>query len=56
MSGLLDIAKVNGINFGAVAAVSVVDIELLLKITVLVLTAIYTTAKIYRLCKGKDGD
>jgi hypothetical protein len=56
VNDLLDIAKVNGINFGTVAAVSVVDIELLLKIAVLVLTAIYTAAKICKLYQGEDDD
>lgn len=56
MNDCFEILKVNGINLGTVAAVSTLDLELILKIVVLILTAIYTAAKIYKLCKGGKTD
>ena len=45
--------KMFGVNGGILAAVSLADIELLLKILLLALTCVWTTVKIVKLLKEK---
>ena len=51
MNDYLEFGKVIGVNTGVFAAVSLSDIEVLLKILALVLTCVWTGAKIYKLLK-----
>ena len=51
MSDYLEFGKVIGVNTGVFAAVSLTDAEILLKILALVLTCVWTGAKIYKLLK-----
>lgn len=46
--------KIFGINGGTLAAVSLTDAELLLKITLLALTCAWTMIKIVKLLKDKN--
>ena len=45
--------KIFGINGGTLAAVSLSDVELLLKILLLALTCVWTSVKIAKLLKDK---
>ena len=51
MTDISEWLKVFGINGGVLAAVSLTDIELILKITLLVLTCIWSGIKIIKLTK-----
>ena len=51
MSDYLEFGKVIGVNTGVFAAVSLTDAEILLKILALILTCVWTGAKIYKLLK-----
>ncbi len=51
MTDISEWLKVFGINGGVLAAVSLTDIELILKITLLILTCIWSGIKIIKLTK-----
>ena len=51
MNDITDWLKMFGINGGVFAAVSLSDIEMMLKITMLILTCIWTIIKIIKLLK-----
>ena len=54
MNDSLDWMRTLGINGGVFAAVSLAEIEMVLKIIMLVATIVWTIVKIYKLIK--DGD
>jgi len=54
MNDYLDWIRVFGINGGVFAAVSLAEIEMVLKLILLVATIVWTIVKIYKLIK--DGD
>ena len=51
MNDITDWLKMFGVNGGVFAAVSLSDIEMMLKITMLILTCIWTIIKIIKLLK-----
>ena len=53
MTDISEWLKVFGINGGVLAAVSMTDIELILKILLLILTCIWSGIKIIKLTKEK---
>ena len=55
MSDSLDWVRTLGINGGVFAAVSLAEIEMVLKVVLLSVTIVWTIVKIYKLLKT-DGD
>jgi hypothetical protein len=54
MTELTEWCKTLGVNFSVLAAVSLTDVELYLKIIVLALTAAWSTVRLARLLKKED--
>ena len=54
MNDITDWLKMFGVNGGVFAAVSLSDIEMMLKITMLILTCIWTIIKIIKLLKEES--
>ena len=53
MTDISEWVKMLGINGGVLAAVSLTDIEIILKVLLLILTCIWTGVKIIKLTKDK---
>lgn len=49
----IDIAKVNGLSLGTLIAVSLAEVESVLKLVLLLLTIFYTAWKFYRAIKTR---
>ena len=56
MSDYVDIGKVWGVNAGTLGVVTLSDLELILKITLLVASITYTVIKIKRAISGGNSD